>query len=82
MLAASPCVACWQGVPGPLGDVQGNGKAERKVRCSLFGRSMGGLFRAIFLALDLKDLPLAPLYSVDRDHIQNLPFLIPHIVHA
>lgn len=82
MLAASPSVACWQGVAGPPGDMHGNGKAEGKVRCSLFGRCMGGLFRALFLALDLKDLPLAPLYSVDRDRVPNLLFLIPYIVHA
>jgi len=43
---------------------------------------MGGLLRAVFLALDLKDLPLAPLYSVDRDCVQNLALLIPHVVHV
>lgn len=70
-------MTCCQGVAGPQGDMQGNGKEEGKVRCNLFGKCVGGLFRAVFPMLDLKDLRLAPLYSAGRDCIQNLPFIIP-----
>lgn len=54
--AANPCVACWQGVAGPTEDIQGSGKAKGKVMCSLFGGAMDGLFRAVSLVLDIKDL--------------------------
>lgn len=48
-------MACWQGVAGSTEDMEGSGKAEGKVMCSLFGGAMGGLFRAISLVLDIKD---------------------------
>lgn len=77
VFAASPCVACWKRVAG---DIQGNGKREGQVRCGSFGRPMGGLFWAVFLFLDLKYLPFGTIVFCGRDPIQNLPFLIPHIV--
>lgn len=79
VLAASPCVTCWQGAAGHPGDMQGNGKAAEKVRCCLLGRSVGGLFRAVFLALDFEDFPLAPfcgqgLHSKPTHTLSTLSF--------
>lgn len=70
VFAASPCVAFWKRVAGTIRAME----RKREIRWNLLGRSMGGLFQVVFLFLDLKSLPLAPLCG------QNLPFLIPHIV--